>query len=121
MCPLQRSTRHSSTRFHTAPFAPTPWSNTSVAGSRPERISQKSRTLAVDEPRPALLTKSGHAFPVVGGADEHRLSEPLENAAGFGVDALARVDDVLRHAHRQRRALEQNLTKGDDAVHERLV
>ena len=59
--------------------------------------------LLVAEIRRPLLAEGAIAFARVFRADQHRLAEALEDAAGLGVDVLAGVDDVLRHAHGERR------------------
>src|SRR5207247_11944 len=69
--------------------------------------------LLVAETGRPLLAKRAIAFARVLGADQHRLAEPLEDAPGLGVDVLTGVDDVLRHAHGERRLAEQVAREGE--------
>src|ERR1700678_1555399 len=105
---------------HTAPLAPAPWSRTKTGPPAPWRSAASSTSASLETRRP-LFDECRHALGVVAGLDEDRLTEPLEDAAGFGIDVLTRVDDVLRHAHRQRCARQQDAREVQHAVHERLV
>src|SRR6185503_406902 len=57
----------------------------------------------------ALLFERLHAFLVVLGQHEHALPQALDVAAGMHVRVQAQVNDVLPHAHRERRLVEQAL------------